>query len=283
MPDERDGIMNIAPDGFLASVDEYTQIRFEVDDDGIGVLTLARPEKLNAFDKEMLAEIRDVIWRATFNDDIRGLVITGAGRGFCAGRDIAGLQFENGLSTPQYRAYVRANHEAFDDLESLEKPVIAAVNGVCAGGGVELAVACDIRIAAEGATFLLPETQLGVIPASGACSRMIQIIGIGRLKEMIMTGDPIDAAESYRIGLANHVTTAEKLLETAKQLLRRTFRRAPQAVGMAKHVVNACQNVDMETGRLLERLGQSVLIRTDDAQEGMAAFLAKADMRFEGR
>lgn len=271
------------PEGFLAPVEEYTNIRFEVDSEGIGVLTLARPEKLNAFDKDMLAEIRDVTWKTAFDDNIRGLVITGAGRGFCAGRDIAGLQFENGLSTPQYRAYVRANHEAFDDLESLEKPVIAAINGVCAGGGVELAVACDIRVAAYSASFMLPETQLGVIPASGACSRMIQIIGIGRLKEMVMTGDPIDAAEAYRIGLANHKTADEELLGKAKDLLQRVFRRAPQAVGMAKHVINACQSVDMETGRLLERLGQSVLIRTDDAQGGMAAFVDKTATRFNGR
>ena len=271
------------PDGFLPRFTSYQRIRFEVEDDGIAVVTLACPEKLNAFDKDMLAEIRDVVWRATFDERIKGLIVTGEGRGFSAGRDIAGLQFENALPTPQYRAYVRANHEAFDDLESLEKPVVAAANGVCAVGGVELAVACDLRIAAPGATFLLPETQLGVIPASGACSRMIQMIGIGRLKEMILTGDPVDSAEAYRIGLVNRVVAGDVLLDAARGLLRRMFTRAPQAVGMAKHVINACQSVDTETGRLLERLGQSVLIRTDDAQNGMAAFVEKRALRFEGR
>jgi enoyl-CoA hydratase/carnithine racemase len=271
------------PDGFLPRFAGYQRIRFEVEDDGIAIITLACPEKLNAFDKDMLAEIRDVLWRATFDERIKGLIVTGDGRGFSAGRDIAGLQFENALPTPQYRAYVRANHEAFDDLEALEKPVIAAVNGVCAGGGVELAVACDLRVAAAGAAFLLPETQLGVIPASGACSRMIQMIGIGRLKEMILTGDPVDSAEAYRIGLVNRVVPADELLTVARGLLRRMFTRAPQAVGMAKHVINACQSVDTETGRLLERLGQSVLIRTDDAQDGMAAFVEKRAKRFEGR
>ncbi len=270
------------PDGFLKSIPSYERIRFDVEQDGIGVLTLDAPQKLNAFDKDMLAEVRDVIWRATFDDRVKGLIVTGEGRAFSAGRDIGGLQFENGLATPQYRAYVRANHETFDDIEALEKPVIAAVNGVCAGGGIELAVACDLRVAAEHASFLLPETQLGVIPASGAASRMIQMIGIGRLKEMIMTGDPIDAREAYRIGLVNRVASGEDLLETARALLRRMFTRAPQAIGMAKHVINACQNVDTETGRLLERLGQSVLIRTEDAQNGMAAFVEKRELRFQG-
>jgi len=167
------------PDGFLNQIDHLERIGFELAPSGVGVITLTRPERLNAFDLQMLAELRSLVWRANFDSAIKALVITGAGRGFCSGRDIVSLQYENGLPTPQYRAYVRANHEAFDDLEALEKPVIAAINGVCAGGGVELAVACELRVASRSAQFLLPETQLGVIPASGACSRMIQMIGMG--------------------------------------------------------------------------------------------------------
>jgi enoyl-CoA hydratase/carnithine racemase len=270
------------PEGFLNQVGHLERVKFDVSPSGIGLLTLSRPERLNAFDLQMLAEIRSVIWRANFDPEIKALVITGAGRGFCSGRDIIALQFENGLPTPQYRAYVRANHEAFDDLEALEKPVIAAINGVCAGGGVELAVACELRVAARSAQFLLPETQLGVIPASGACSRMIQMIGIGRLKELVLTGDPIDAHEAWRIGLVNEVTEDGDVVARAINYAERILRRAPQAVGMAKHIINACQSVDMETGRLLERLGQSVLIRTDDAQDGMSAFVEKRRARFDG-
>jgi enoyl-CoA hydratase/carnithine racemase len=144
-------------------------------------------------------------------------------------------------------------------------------------------VACDLRVAARSAQFLLPETQLGVIPASGACSRMIQMIGIGRLKELVLTGDPVDADEAYRIGLVNRVTPDEDVVPAAMELAERILRRAPQAVGMAKHVINACQSVDTETGRLLERLGQSVLIRTEDAQDGMAAFAEKRRARFSGQ
>ena len=213
---------------------------------------------------------------------IKGLIITGEGRGFSAGRDIAGLDSRTRCRHRSTAPTFAPITSSFDDIEAIEKPVIAAVNGICAGGGVEIAVACDLRIAAHAATFLLPETQLGVIPASGACSRMIQMIGIGRLKEMILTGDPVSSEEAYRIGLVNRVVPADELLETARGLLRRMFTRAPQAVGMAKHVINACQSVDTETGRLLERLGQSVLIRTDDAQNGMAAFVEKRTLRFEG-
>jgi enoyl-CoA hydratase/carnithine racemase len=270
------------PDGFLNQISQLQRVAFDLPPSGIGVITLSRPERLNAFDLQMLAELRSIIWRANFDSAIKALVITGAGRGFCSGRDIISLQYENGLSTPQYRAYVRANHEAFDDLEALEKPVVAAINGVCAGGGVELAVACDLRVAAPSALFLLPETQLGVIPASGACSRMIQMIGMGRLKELVLTGDTIDAQEAWRIGLVNEVTAEEDVVARATRYAERILRRAPQAVGMAKHVINACQSVDMETGRLLERLGQSVLIRTDDAQDGMAAFAEKRGAQFHG-
>jgi enoyl-CoA hydratase/carnithine racemase len=275
--------MNGTPEGFLADATPYRGIRWEVGDDGVAVLTLARPAKLNAFDKRMLGEIRDAIWRAGFDDAVRVVIVTGEGRGFCSGRDIAGLRMENALPGPQYRAYVRANHETFDDLEAFEKPLIAAVNGVCAGGGVELAAACDIRVAAREATFLLPETALGVLPASGACSRLTDIMGIGRLKEMVLTGDPVDADEAYRIGLANRVVDGADLLATARHIAGRIISRAPQAVGMAKHIINACRGLDAETGRLLERLGQSVLIPTLDAQRGMAAFETKQPITFEGR
>ena len=270
------------PAGFLQQLSEFKRIEYTIDSDGIGLITLKRSDKLNAFDELMLREIRQVVWQANFNDNVKVLMIVGEGRAFCAGRDVLGLDYENNLSTAGYRAYVRANHEAFDDIEALEKPVIALINGICAGGGVELAIACDFRIASEAATFSLPENQLGVIPASGACSRMIQMIGIGRLKEMIMAVRPVDAAKAERIGLVNQVVPPEQLLETAYAFARSLVSLAPQAVGMAKHIINTCQNVDTETGRLLERLGQSILIRTKDNKEGMSAFREKRRPEFNG-
>lgn len=271
------------PKGFLAQVDERRVTRFEMAEEGIALLTLNRPEKLNAFDERMIREIRAALWQVTFDESIRVLVITGAGRGFCAGRDILGLDYENNLPSAQYRAYVRANHELMDDLEAIEKPVIAAVNGICAGGGVELAVACDFRMAATGAEFLLPENQLGVLPASGACSRMIQMIGIGRLKEMVIAALPVTAEEGRQIGLVNRVFAPDRLMAGTMEFARLLLQRAPLAMGMAKHIINTCQSVDLETGRILERLGQSILISSEDNKEGQRAFREKRKPKFRGR
>ncbi|MDB5601222.1 MAG: Enoyl-CoA hydratase [Xanthobacteraceae bacterium] len=271
------------PLGFLGHVSDFQTIRVERSDDGILTITLNRPSKLNAFDEQMIREMRSVIWKSNFDDSIRVIVITGEGRAFCSGRDINGLDYENNLETPGYRAYVRANHELFDDIEAIEKPVIAAVNGMCAGGGVEMAIACDFRMASTNAQFLLPENQLGVIPASGACSRMIQMIGMGRLKEMVMAALPVDANEAHRIGLVNRVFSAETLMAQTMAFARELLKRAPQAMGMGKHVINMCQNIDTETGRLLERLGQSVLIRTADNKEGMQSFREKRSPKFTGK
>ena len=254
------------PAGFLAQSESFSTVRVEVKE-RIGVLTLNRPDKLNAFDETMIREIRQVIWRANFDAAIGVLLITGAGRAFCSGRDILGLDYENNLPSPQFRAYVRANHEMLDDLEALEKPVIAAVNGVCAGGGVEIAISCDFRFAAKGAEFILTENKLGVLPASGACSRMIQI--------------GADRAEAW--GLVHRVSEPARLMGDALAFARDLLGKLPLAMGMAKHIINTCQNVDTETGRMLERLGQSVLVRSEDAREGMRAFREKRPPSFRNK
>lgn len=271
------------PVGFIDHPAKFETITFEAIEENIGLLTLNRPEKLNAFDERMIREIRSVIWKVNFDEAIRVLIITGAGRGFCSGRDILGLDYENNLPSPQYRAYVRANHEMLDDLESMEKPVISMVNGICAGGGVEIAIASDFRTAAESVEFVLTENNIGVIPASGAASRMIQMIGIGRLKEMMMTTQPVDAATGEQWGLVNRVFSADDLLEGTLNFARILVDRAPLALGMAKHVINTCQNTDTETGRLIERLGQSILIQSEDSREGNAAFREKRKPDWKGR
>jgi enoyl-CoA hydratase/carnithine racemase len=275
-------LSNELPAGFLDRVEKFETITLSNPAPQILLITLNRPKKLNAFDESMIREMRQVIWEANFDDDVRVIIITGAGRAFCAGRDVYGLHYENNLSTAEYRAYVRANHELFDDMEATEKPIIAAVNGVCAGGGVEMAIACDFRIASSNAEFLLPENQLGVIPASGACSRMIQMIGIGRLKEMVMAVRPFDADKALRVGLVTDVAAPEDLMNVSVALAQHLITLAPQALGMGKHIINMCQNVDTETGRQLERLGQSVLIRTSDNKEGMNAFSQKRKPKFTG-
>jgi enoyl-CoA hydratase/carnithine racemase len=271
------------PVGVLQPIAERRTTKFEIRQDGVAIITLDRPEKLNAFDERMIHEFRTIMWSANFDDRVKIIVITGAGRAFCSGRDINGLDYENNLPTRMYRAYVRASHEMMDDFEAIEKPVIAAVNGIAAGGGMEIAIACDFRIMAASATFLLPENQLGVIPASGACSRLIQMIGIGRLKEMVLAALPMSAQRSFDIGLATRVVPDDGFMNGVLEFCNILLQRAPLAMGMAKHIINTCQNVDTETGRILERLGQSVLIGTADNHEGMTAFREKRRPVFTNR
>jgi enoyl-CoA hydratase/carnithine racemase len=271
------------PEGFLKQPDELTTLAVSKPIEGVARVALNRPEKLNAFNSTMLRELRAVIWQMNFDENVRVIILTGQGRGFSSGRDIQELQDERGMLLPQYRAYVRANHETFDDIEAIEKPVIAAINGVCAGGGVELAVSCDFRIASKAATFLLPEIFIGVIPASGACSRMIQMIGIEAVKDLVMTGRAIGAEEARDLGLVSRLVEANELDDAALTLARQLMAGAPLAIGIAKQVINTCQNVDTETGRILERLAQSSLVGTADSTEGIRAFLEKRRPGFKGR
>ena len=259
----------------------YEHVTYEVRDDGIATMTLNRPEVLNCFDRKMLHEWREVAAEAAYDEKVRVLVVTGAGRGFSSGVDLNVIGSEK--QPPEYRFYYRQNHQGFDDLEALEKPVIAAINGICYGGGVELALSCDIRIAADDARFCLIENQLNAIPASGACNRMIHYIGFGRTKELVMRARPIDAAEAHRIGLVDQVVPAKSLLEKTYEYAEGFLDLAPHAVGMSKHVINMCLNTDMHTGRYIERLAQSVLSRSEDHREGMAAFFEKRKPKFKGR
>ncbi len=260
---------------------DYTEIDFDLRDDGIATMTLDRPERLNAFTRKMFDEWRDAIARCAYENDIRVLVVTGRGRAFSSGVDLAMLGSDR-LNQSAFRFYYRQAHQAFDDLEALEVPVIAAINGLCYGGGVELALSCDISIASENATFCLVENQLGAIPASGACNRMIHHVGLAKTKELIITADPINAREARRIGLVSQVHQDAEFMDRVYAYAERLLKNSPFAMGMAKHVVNMCVNADMHTGRDIERLAQSALVLSEDHKEGMAAFFEKRPPRFKG-
>ncbi len=260
---------------------DYKAVKFEVDEDGVATMTLNRPEHLNCFNHDMWKEWREIVERAAYDDAIKVLIVTGAGRAFSSGVDLRLLGSEK--TPPAFRFYYRQNHRALDDLEALEKPVIAAINGICYGGGVELALSCDILFAADDATFSLVENQLGCIPASGACNRLIWYVGLAKTKEMIISAEPIDATEAHRIGLVNHVVPAADLLSHVKAYAKNLTTKSPYAMGMGKHIVNMCMNTDLHTGRDLERLGQSVLVLSEDHKEGMSAFFEKRKPVFKGR
>ena len=185
----------------------YKTIRYEVREDGIATMTLNRPEKLNCFSLEMFEEWRDVVQKVAYDRNVKVLVVTGEGRAFSSGVDLKVLGSDR-LTPPEFRYYYRQNHRSFDDLEAVEKPVIAAVNGMCYGGGVELMLSCDIAFAADNADFCLVENQLGCIPATGACNRLIHWVGLARTKELVISGEPIPASEAFRIGMVNRVVPA---------------------------------------------------------------------------
>jgi enoyl-CoA hydratase/carnithine racemase len=271
------------PRGYLVESENFEHIEITMPVEGVAQLRLNRPDRLNAFGVKMVGEIRSVLWRMSFDDRVRVIVITGAGRGFCSGRDVTELQAGRALPQPHYRAYTRSNHDMLDDIENIEKPVIAAINGVCAGGGIELAASCDFRFASEGARFSLPEIFIGVIPASGACSRMIQMIGIENVKDLVMTGRTIDAAEAKEMGFIRRICAPDNLLSEVYEYAKLLMRGAPLAVGMGKHVTNTCQNLDTQSGRVLERLAQSSLARSADSVEGIKSFLSKRPPSFEGQ
>ncbi len=253
----------------------YNTIKFDVDADGIATMTLNRPGKLNCFSTEMFKEWRDVVEKVAYDRNIRILVITGEGRAFSSGVDLEVLGSDR-YNPAEFRYYYRQNHRGFDDLEALEKPVIAAVNGLCYGGGVELALSCDIIFAADTADFCLIENHIGCIPATGACNRLIYFVGLAKTKEMVISAKPISATEAHRIGLANHVAPQSELMDRVYDYARDLLSNSSEAMGMGKHVINLCLNTDMHTGRYLERLGQSVLVLGDDHRNGMKAF-------FDGR
>jgi enoyl-CoA hydratase/carnithine racemase len=249
---------------------------------GIRVLTLNRPERLNAWNAQMRGEMRDAVERAATEHGLRVLVLTGAGRGFSAGEDVSDMAGLAAIGARGFRAVARAIHDVFDTIEAMEIPVIAAIDGVAAGGGFELALSCDFRVLAEGSRLVMPEGRVGLIPGSGGCSRMVRYVGLGRAKEFVMLGGSLDVENAVGAGLVTRVAPKGEAVEVALTLAHQLAGYAPLALGMAKLVLNACTDVDSETGRRLERLGQSVLKTTNDHREGATAFIEKRAPRWTG-
>ena len=184
---------------------------------------------------------------------------------------------------PEFRVHYRWIHDFFDVLERVEIPVIAAVFGTCACGGLELAMAADFRIAAEDSRFGFTEGNINLIPGSGGCSRLVKMIGPGWTKELVMAGEFIDAQRALQIGLTTRVVAKEKLVDEARALADKLVKKAPQAIGAAKAVINACQSIDATSGRILERMAQSALILSQDHKEGVKAFREKRPPQYQGR
>jgi enoyl-CoA hydratase/carnithine racemase len=261
---------------------EYEHLLLE-QQDGVLTVTLNRPDRLNAWNRAMIGEMQRLAEWLAQASEVRVLVLTGAGRAFSAGEDVGGMQALAEASTREFRALARTVHHFFDTLEELELPVIAAINGVAAGGGLELALSCDLRIAADSARLGLPENNVGLIPGSGGISRLVKLVGLARAKEIVLLGGMLPAEQALAAGLVHRVVPVAGLGEAVGEVARQLAAKAPLALGLAKLLLNRAANADWATGRDLERLAQSVLLSTRDHLEGVEAFRQKRPPRWEGR
>jgi enoyl-CoA hydratase len=249
--------------------------------DGIATVVCNRPDKLNALNAEFVAEIHDAFRTLAGEEGIRGVILTGAGeKAFVAGADIAELARMTPLAGIQIS---RSGQDAFRFIERMPKPVVAAVNGYALGGGLELALACHIRLASDNARFGLPEVKLGIIPGYGGTIRLPRLVGRGRALELILTGEMVGAEEAYRIGLVNRVVPQAELLGAAERLLRLVAANGPVAVALALEAVDHGMNTALDDGLVLESNLFGLLASTEDMREGMGAFLEKRQADFTGR
>lgn len=264
---------------FQQVAERLTNIRAELDG-AIAILTMNRPKALNALNDQTLEELDRIFTCLEREESILGVIITGEGKGFVAGADISQMQ---SYKSEEGRNYANRAQALFNKIEALEKPVIAAVNGYALGGGCELSMSCDIRIASEKAVFGQPEANLGVIPCFGGTQRLPRLVGTGIAKELIYTGRQVKAEEAKSIGLVNKVVPAESLLDEAKAMLRTILEKAPMAIRYSKVAINRGMDVDMRAGLKLEKDLAAITFGTEDKQEGMDAFLGKRPAVFHNR
>jgi enoyl-CoA hydratase len=257
---------------------DLKNVRFTVRD-RIAWITIDRPEVRNALDLQTVNELHAVIAEINNSEDAGVAVLTGGGdRVFVAGADIRSIRERTMMD-----ALKGINTRLFKAIEDCDKPVIAAVNGFAFGGGCELALSCDIRICSDQAKFALPEASLGIIPAAGGMYRMARVAGIGITKEMILTGEPIDAQRALQTGIVSRVVPMTELLKTAEEIAQKILSRGPLAILLAKRSLNLITQMPTEAAMALECVVQGILFDTEDKQEGTTAFLEKRPPHFKGK
>lgn len=249
-------------------------------EDDVVIWTLNRPEALNAFNRPLLEALRDKVEAARADRSIRGAILTGAGdKSFSAGAD---LKERRAMTLDDTRAFVRLISGTFDAVARLPFPTIAAVQGAAFGGGMELMLACDLRVLADTACVGLTEVALGIMPGAGGTQRLPRLVGLARAKEMIYAARRLDAAEALAWGLANRVVPAAQVLDAARTLARDIAANAPLAVRQAKHALDAALEVALPTGLEIEQKTYEPLLTTQDRLEGLQAFAAKRTPRYKG-
>jgi len=261
------------------TMNSYKAIQTEKKE-GICYLRLNRPDVLNAINQEMIDEILDALGHIDKDDEIRVLIITGVGKAFQAGADIAELKRMKPMALLRWNdGVVRINA----GLEKLRQPVIAAINGPAMGGGLELAISCTFRISVESAKLGLPEVKLGIIPGTGGTQRLPRLIGKGRAAEMLLTGEVIDAQKAHEIGLINEVVKDGDAIQAAEALAARIMVNAPIAIEMTKDAMEIGKDLPLEQAVQYSQKNCVTCFSTDDMQEGMSAFLEKRKANFTGK
>ncbi|MFB3926217.1 MAG: enoyl-CoA hydratase/isomerase family protein [Syntrophales bacterium] len=258
----------------------YNTIIYEKSE-GIGTITLNRPRSMNALSSELFREMAEVLGQISADPEVRVVILTGSEKFFAAGADIT--EIRNISSAVEAHAFIRGAHAVFNGLEDLEKPVIAAISGLALGGGCELLLACDIRICAENAVFGQPEIKIGVIPGAGGTQRLPRTIGVTKAKELLYTGDTMDAGEALRVGLVCRVVPVGKVLEEARAIAKKIAQQPGVALRVTKDVVNTGLSLDLKSALAYEARCFEMLFDTEDQKEGMAAFVEKRKPNFKGR
>ena len=257
---------------------EYKTLLVERED-GILTITINRPKSLNAINYDLVVELEEVFTEAEKDDSIKVVILTGAGeKAFVAGADIGEF-----LSIEPAKAYEfsRRGQTLFSKIENLGKPAIAAVNGFALGGGLELAMACTLRVASENSRFALPEATLGAVPGYGGTQRLVRLVGKTKAMEIALTGDMIDANEAYRIGLINKVVPQEQLKEAAVQMAKRLMKNSPNALKLIMRAINF--DPALESGLCFEAANIAQAFASEDFKEGIKAFMEKRKPEFKGR
>jgi enoyl-CoA hydratase len=252
---------------------DYKNLLVQTAEDGITTVVINRPKLLNALDTETLREMKDAFGKLAYDENTKAMIIRGAGeRAFVAGADLGAMST---MTAVEGRNFSILGHDVFDAIEKLPYVVIAAVNGFALGGGCELALACDFRYASTTAKFGQPEVNYGIIPGFGGSQRLARLIGKGYAKEMIYTGDFIDAQEAHRIGLVNRVCHPEELYDAAERTCRKIMKKGPLAIASAKDAINKGLSMDLDSGLSYEAQVFGNCFATLDQKEGMKAFLEK--------
>lgn len=247
----------------------------------IGVLTMNRPEALNALNEQVLRDLNAALDAVEANDEVLVVILTGAGRSFVAGADIGQMKDLTPVQAKKFGSY---GNQVFLKLENFPKPVIAAVNGFALGGGCELSMACDIRLASEKAKFGQPEVGLGITPGFGGTQRLARIVGVSNAMELILTAKTINAARAQELGLVSHVYPPEELMDKAMELANAICANAQIAVCESKRCIRMGMQTDIHTGSAFEAEAFGVTCGTEDKNEGMGAFLEKrAEKHFQNR